>query len=68
MFSQIRRSAGRVPRVRKRKPGLGPFILYHNILKILAFKVSLITNTMLIKVCFFVNLFCVYAYFIFNVY
>ena len=24
MFSQISRSAGRVPRVRKRKPGLGP--------------------------------------------
>ena len=23
-FFQIRRSAGRVPRVRKRKPGLGP--------------------------------------------
>ena len=27
MFSQICRSAGRVPRVRKRKPGLGPFTL-----------------------------------------
>ena len=25
MFSQIRRRAGRVPLVRKRKPGLGPF-------------------------------------------
>ena len=25
MFSQIRRSAGRVPWVRKRKPELGPF-------------------------------------------
>ena len=25
MFSQIRRSAGRVPPVRKRKSGLGPF-------------------------------------------
>ena len=25
MFSQIRRSVGRVPRVRKRKSGLGPF-------------------------------------------
>ena len=25
MFSQIHRSAGRVPRVRERKPGLGPF-------------------------------------------
>ena len=24
-FFRIRRSAGRVPRVRKRKPGLGPF-------------------------------------------
>ena len=27
MFSQIRRSAERDPRIRKRKPGLGPFIL-----------------------------------------
>ena len=26
MFSQIRRSARRVPRVRKRKSGLGPFM------------------------------------------
>ena len=25
LFFLIRRSAGRVPRVRKRKPGLGPF-------------------------------------------
>ena len=25
LFFRIRRSAGRVPRVRKRKPGLGPF-------------------------------------------
>ena len=44
------------------------FVLYPNILKILVFKVSIITNTRLIKACFFVNLFCVYAYFIFNVY
>ena len=27
MFSQIRRSARRVPRVWKRKPGLGPFTM-----------------------------------------
>ena len=27
MFSQIRRIAGRVPQVRKRKSGLGPFRL-----------------------------------------
>ena len=43
-------------------------MLYPNILKILVFKVSIITNTRLIRVCFVVNLFCVYTYFIFNVY
>ena len=44
------------------------FVTYLNILKILVLEVSIIINTRLIKVCFFVNLFCVYAYFIFNVY
>ena len=44
------------------------FMIYLNILKILVLKVSIITNTKLIKVCLFVNLFCVYAYFIFNVF
>ena len=37
MFSQICRSAGRVPRVRKRKSGLGPFnmVLEPKVLKVL---------------------------------
>ena len=37
MFSQIRRSVGRVPRVRKKKSGLGPFnvVLEPKVLKML---------------------------------
>ena len=37
MFSQILRSVRRVPRVRKRKPGLGPFnvVLEPKVLKML---------------------------------
>ena len=44
------------------------FTIYLNIFKILVSKVSIKTNIKLIKVCLFANLFCVYAYFIFNVF
>ena len=51
-----------------RLPNYFFFVFYLNILKILVFKVLIIKTTRLIKVYFFVNLFCIYANFIFNVY
>ena len=43
MFSQIRRSAGRIPRVRKRKSELGPFT--YNIMHMSEFTYNLILIT-----------------------